>query len=87
VIGYRQEFLISTDDAPQVVRVTLVGLASVTHAFDQNQRFGDLPLKRVAGGLSVKAPASGAVAPPGPYLLFILNAAGVPSVARFVRVG
>jgi hypothetical protein len=86
-IGYGQEFVVGTEEASQVVRVTLVRLASVTHAFDQNQRFGELSIRRVAGGLSVKAPASGTVAPPGPYLLFILNAAGVPSVARFIRVG
>jgi hypothetical protein len=86
-IGYGQEFVVLTDDAPQVVRVTLVRLGSVTHAFDQNQRFSELGVRRVAGGLSVRAPASGAIAPPGPYLLFILNAAGVPSVAKFIRVG
>ena len=25
--------------------------------------------------------------PPGPYMLFVVNAAGVPSVAKHVRVG
>ena len=86
-IGYGQEFLVATNDAPQVVRVTLVRLSSVTHAFDQSQRFVELTLRKVAGGLRLNAPNSGAVAPPGPYLLFILNGLGVPSVAKVVRVG
>jgi hypothetical protein len=86
-VGYGQELMLSTEDAPSVVRATLVRLASVTHAFDQSQRFIELDLRRVAGGLMVKGPSSGAVAPPGPYLLFILNGRGVPSEGRVVRVG
>jgi galactose oxidase-like protein len=87
VVGYRQEFMLATDDAGEVVRATLLGLSSVTHAFDQSQRFVELGLRRVAGGLMVSGPSSGAVAPPGPYLVFLLNRLGVPSVGRFLRVG
>ena len=36
--------------------------------------------------LNVTAPPNGNIAPPGYYLLFIVNSAGVPSVASFVRV-
>ena len=36
-------------------------------------------------GAAVASPAT--VAPPGPYLLFILNGSGVPSVAKIVQVG
>jgi Domain of unknown function (DUF1929) len=86
-IGYGQEFLVATDNAPQVARVTLMRLSSVTHAFDESQRFVELTVRKVSGGLRLMAPNSGAVAPPGPYLLFILNGMGVPSVAKVVRVG
>ncbi len=34
--------------------------------------------------LTVTPPASGRIAPPGPYLLFILNDKGVPSVAQTI---
>jgi galactose oxidase len=87
LVGYGQEFPLASDDAAQVVRVTLVRLSSVTHAFDQSQRFIELGIRRVAGGLMVSGPSSGAVAPPGPYLIFLLNRLGVPSVGRAVRVG
>jgi hypothetical protein len=33
------------------------------------------------------APSNGNLAPPGPYMLFLVNGAGVPSVGRMVRVG
>jgi hypothetical protein len=85
-ISYGQQFVVSTPDAGRVVRGTLVRLGSVTHAFDQNQRFLELPLTRVAGGLGLTAPANGDLAPPGHYLLFILNGAGVPSTAEVLRL-
>jgi PKD repeat protein len=37
--------------------------------------------------LNVTAPPNGNIAPPGYYMLFVLNSAGVPSLARFVRIG
>ena len=83
-LGYGQSFFIGTQDAPQVLRVTLVRLGSVTHAFDQSQRFAELDLRRTAGGITARTPESSAVAPPGPYLLTILNAAGAPSLSRII---
>jgi galactose oxidase len=85
-ISYGQPFPITTSDAGQVVRVTLLRLSSVTHAFDQSQRFVELAFRRTAGGLTVTAPAANVVAPPGPYLLAILNSAGIPSVAQILQL-
>ena len=39
------------------------------------------------GGLSVVAPTDANLAPPGDYMLFLLDGNGVPSVARIVRIG
>ena len=39
-----------------------------------------------AGGLTVTAPVDTKLAPPGYYMLFIVNSAGVPSVAPIVKV-
>jgi galactose oxidase len=87
VVGYAEPFFLATPDAGRVVRATLVRLPSVTHGFDQDQRFLELPLQRTAGGLTLTGPESQTLAPPGPYMLFILNGAGVPSWAVMVRVG
>jgi hypothetical protein len=37
--------------------------------------------------MKMAACSSYPLAPPGYYMLFILNASGVPSVARFVKLG
>jgi hypothetical protein len=86
-VAYGAPFQIGAPDAGAVTRVTLVRLPSVTHAFDQNQRFVPLAFTRTAGGLTVTAPPSASIAPPGHYMLFLLDADGIPSVARIVQVG
>jgi galactose oxidase len=83
-IGYAEDFSVVTPDAARVTRATLVRLGSVTHGFDESQRVIELGFRRIAGGLTVTAPASGAVAPPGPYMIALINSAGVPSIARML---
>jgi galactose oxidase len=58
----------------------------VTHSFDQNQRINFLPFKVAAGKLNVTSPANANVCPPGHYMLFVLNQAKVPSVAKIVQI-
>ncbi len=84
--GFGEIFVVGSPDALKVVRVTLVRLGSVTHAFDQSQRFVELSFRRVAGGLSVQAPFNSAMAPPGPYLLTLLDDAGVPSTSAIILI-
>ena len=59
----------------------------VTHSNHFDQRYVDLSFTTGNGVLNATAPASGNEAPPGWYMLFILNSAGVPSVASWVHVG
>jgi hypothetical protein len=50
------------------------------------QRYIPLSFTAGAASISATAPANANVAPPGPYMLFIIDANGVPSVARIVSV-
>ncbi len=88
-IHYAQSFTVETPDASAIVRGNLIRTSSVTHAFNQSQLLYPLEFE-VTGTttLTVKnPPTSGAVAPPGPYMLFLINSSGVPSPAKFVTVG
>jgi hypothetical protein len=58
----------------------------VTHAFNENQRFVPLTFQSATGGLTVQAPATANLAPPGHYMLFILDTNGIPSVAAMVSL-
>ncbi|HEV7810068.1 MAG TPA: carboxypeptidase regulatory-like domain-containing protein [Candidatus Limnocylindrales bacterium] len=84
--NYGSSFSITTPNAASITSVALIRLSAATHAFDQNQRYVPLAFSVQGGSLSVTAPASGGVAPPGPYELVIKNGAGVPSVASFIRI-
>ncbi len=85
--SYGTSFLVQTADATSIAKVSLIRLSSVTHSFNMDQRFVALSFTQASGGLTVTAPAAPELAPPGPYMLFLVNTAGVPSVASMVRLG
>ena len=79
-------FFVGTPDATSIKSVSLIRTGAVTHFFDENGRFLPLSFTQTAGGLTVTAPENTYLAPPGYYMLFIVNTNGVPSVAPFVQV-
>lgn len=85
-IKYGAAFQVRTPDAGNIKSVVLVRAGAVTHAFDMDQRLVGVSFTAGAGVLNAKAPANGNLAPPGYYLLFLLNAAGVPSLGELVRL-
>lgn len=85
-IGYGGTFDVQTPDALNIRSVALVRPGSSTHAFDMDQRMIGLSFTASGGLLTVNGPPSGNIAPPGYYMLFLVNNAGVPSVANFVHV-
>jgi hypothetical protein len=85
-VGYAANFFVGTSDAANISTVTLLRLGSVTHAFNTNQRFLKLTFQPGGGGLTVQAPSTANLAPRGHYMLFILDANGVPSVASIVKI-
>ena len=88
-VGYGGPLVVVTPDAGAITQVTLVRLSSVTHEFNQNQRFNRLAFSTTSDGtgLSVTAPSDPNLCPPGHYMLFIVNSAGVPSIAAIVSIG
>ncbi|HYR50287.1 MAG TPA: galactose oxidase-like domain-containing protein, partial [Candidatus Eisenbacteria bacterium] len=85
-IQYGTVFFVGTPDVARIATASLVRLGAVTHAFDQNQRFVPLGFQSTTGGLNVQAPANANLAPPGYYLLFIVDTNGIPSVAAMVKL-
>jgi hypothetical protein len=84
--SYGAPFQVQTADAANITSVVLVRPGAATHAFDMDQRLVGLAYTVGTGVLNVTAPPNGNIAPPGYYMLFALNSAGVPSVASFVRL-
>ncbi|MER5403447.1 galactose oxidase early set domain-containing protein [Streptomyces sp. NPDC002769] len=74
-----------TVDRP-VVRAELIRPAAVTHSSDPNQRFVDLPLSVDGDNVDLNVTSNPDMAPPGWYMLFAVDANGVPSVAKWVHL-
>ncbi len=85
LVQYGSSFTVTTPDAARIASVSLIRTPSVTHAFDENQRFQFLNFTAGSGSLNVQAPASANLAPPGYYMLFLVDTTGVPSVASLLR--
>jgi Domain of unknown function (DUF1929) len=90
-VAYNQPFAVFTaGGAPK--DAVLVALGSMTHSFDQNQRVVQLPITKVVSSngkyaLATVSPHDGWVAPPGTYMLFVLDGNRVPSVAKMIHLG
>lgn len=84
-VTWGETFFIGTADT--VTRAVLIAPGATTHANDMHQRHVELSFTPGSGGINAGAPPNANVAPPGYYMLFILNAQGVPSVAKWMRLG
>lgn len=94
-VSYGRNFIVQTPQAASIQRVALIRCGSVTHAFDSDQRYVGLQFNEIQQGvLQVTAPPSGNIAPPGYYMLWIIDdhmigdKQGRPcQLASFIRVG
>lgn len=92
VLGYGGTLTVDYSAVSAVSSAVLVRPGSTTHAFDMDQRVIGLcgaspqPPCAGAGSLSLTMPPNGNLAPPGFYMLFLLDAAGVPSKAAWIEL-
>lgn len=86
-IGYGGTFAIDTPTPTDVTEVVLLRAGAVTHGYNMSQRGIELVIAGLAAGtLDVEEPPQPNLAPPGWYLLFILNTSRVPSAGHWIRV-
>ncbi len=86
-ITYNQVFSIPMSGAEDVSRAVFIRLSAVTHAWNMGQR--SIPMAFGALGpeeLEIVAPPDMMTAPPGHYMLFVVNGAGIPAVAPIVQI-
>jgi hypothetical protein len=74
-----------TVDVP-IVKAALIRPAAVTHSSDPNQRYVELPLSVNGNTIGLNVTSNPNIAPPGWFMLFVVNANGTPSVAEWVHL-
>jgi hypothetical protein len=84
--AYGSTIAVQTPQASSIRAVNLVDMGASTHQQDFDQHFVPLRFRAGSGTLSVKMPTNPNNAPPGNYMLFLIGAGGVPSVASLINV-
>ena len=86
-INYGVPFQVGCDNPSAIQSAALLRCGSVTHSFNMDQRHVGLDISaRSAATLTLESPPNGNIAPPGYYLLFVLTAAGIPSLGKFIQL-
>jgi len=88
-VRYGTSFSVCLTQADTISNVSLIRAGAATHGFDQSQRYVPLsfsPQGSLTTNVTATAPQDGSYAPPGDYMLFVVNARGVPSIARWVKL-
>jgi hypothetical protein len=86
-IAYGANVAITLTAEPRTIsRVTLVKTGAVTHSFNNEQRFVELSFSRSGNVLTAAVPNNAGLLTPGYYLLFVLDNAGIPSIAKIVKL-
>jgi FtsP/CotA-like multicopper oxidase with cupredoxin domain len=86
-VNYGGNFTINTPTPADISEVVLLKAGAVTHGFNMGQRGIECVINSTgAGTLDVAAPPAANLAPPGWYLLFILDSDRIPSEGRWIRV-
>jgi galactose oxidase len=77
---------VRTDKA--VTAFAIIRMGAATHSVDTDQRRLSLqPTPGADGGYDVTIPSDKGVAVPGYWMLFAMDAKGVPSIAKTIRIG
>ena len=85
-VHYGQSFTVDTPDASRITKVSFVRMGSVTHNVDMDQRFMNLSMTTGSGAVTITGPANANLAPPGYYMVFLLDDQGVPSMGQIVQL-
>jgi Domain of unknown function (DUF1929) len=84
---YGQTMQINSPQAANIRWASLLRNCVTTHSFDGSQRLVDLVITdRNAGVVTATVPQNPNLAPPGWYMLFLVDNGGIPATASWIRL-
>jgi hypothetical protein len=85
--AYGGTITVPTPNAADITKVSLIRVSSTTHHYNTDQRLIWLQIQsKTSSSVTVSSPINNKLAPPGYYLVHVLNGAGVPSVGKFIKI-
>jgi hypothetical protein len=86
-VAYNETFTIQFNSENPVVSAALIKTGTSTHSLNMDQRYVGLTIVKQAGDrLILLAPPNANIAPPGYYMLFLINKEGVPSTSKICQI-
>jgi plastocyanin len=86
-VAYGAGFSVQTPTPGAIAEVVLLRPGAVTHGFNQSQRYvGCAVTGSTANTIDATAPPDGTIAPPGYYLLFLIDHDRSPSTGVWIRL-
>jgi FtsP/CotA-like multicopper oxidase with cupredoxin domain len=86
-VAHGATFAVQTTVPGSIAEVVLMSAGAVTHAFNHNQRSIACTITATtATTVTATAPPDGTIAPPGYYLLFVVDHDRIPSQAAWIRL-
>ena len=85
--GYGQSITIPTPNPTSISRVSLTSLSATTHHYDANVRLIWLQITSTgSSSITISAPLNANLAPPGYYMIHVLDSSLVPSTAQIIQI-
>ena len=85
VVELGDTIFVATPDGADIAKALMVIPGAVTHAQNWTQRINYLDVAETTGGVNLTLPENPNHAPPGYYMLFLVNSNGVPSIAEWMK--
>jgi hypothetical protein len=84
---YGQSITIPTPNPTSISRVSLTNLSATTHHYEANVRLIWLQITGTSSSsITVSAPLNAKLAPPGYYMIHVLDSSLVPSAAQIIKI-
>jgi hypothetical protein len=80
------QLAIQTPNAANIAKVSLNALGAITHQFNDDANYQELPFTKGAGSVTATLPTNGNILQPGDYFLTIVDTNGIPSTSNILHV-
>lgn len=85
--GYGAVLKATMASSQTISRAAVIGLSSNTHSFNSGQRYIPATVTQSGTTVSLTLPFSPNIAPPGYYMVFLIDQSGVPSQGYIISLG
>jgi hypothetical protein len=86
-VTYKETFAVRFKSETPIASAAFIRTGTSTHCQNMDQRYVGLEIaEQMPNQITLLAPPNANIAPPGYYMLFLIDSMGIPSIGEFVHV-